>query len=332
MNDRVSSKLIQGIVYAAETVGLDAEQLLNRVNLKLSVLQQSDARISHLQLCALWQAILAQTGDESIGLRLAACAQPATYDVVNYVLESSPDLAAALTRLERYIQLVHEAAVVRLETEDTIARITYTVVGVSPPLPAVSYQWIIANLVRGIRRMTGSVFLPLRVGLQQAQPKNSAVYHEFFQTKVQFLQLANELCFDVKLLHQPLLQSNSGLVTVLDRYATELLAKLPQTRSIVNQVQRELQLHLQGDEPKLDTIAQALQMSPRTLQRQLNKAGTSYKVLLNETRRELALYYLQQQKVPASDLAFLLGFSETSAFYRAFKRWTGKSLSEFSKL
>lgn len=331
MNDRVWSKLIQGIVNAAQKIGLNADDLLSQANLNASIFYQSDARISHQQLCCLWQAILEQTKEESIGLKLAACAQPATYDVVNYALECSPNVGEALARLGRYIRLIHEASIVTLETKGTVARLTHAVVGVSPTLPAVAYQWVMANLVMAIRRMTGSAFIPLQVGFQQSQPANLSVYHQFFQTSVRFLQPANELCFDARLLQQPLLQSNSGLVTVLDRYATELLAKLPQTNSIVNQVQRELQLYLQGGDPKLEAIAQTLQLSPRTLQRKLKEAGTSYQILLDRARYELAISYLQEQQITASDLAFLLGFSETSAFYRAFKRWTGKTLSEFRR-
>jgi AraC-like DNA-binding protein len=329
MNDRVSSKLILGIVSAAEKVGLETHELLNEIHLTTARLHQNEARISHQQLCALWQAILDRTGDEAIGLRLAAHAQPATYDVMNYVLECSPNLGEALVRLGRYIRLVHEASVVKLETAGATTCITHAVVGVSPPLPAVAHQWIMANLLGAIHRMTGLPVVPLRVGLQQARPIVHTEFHQFFQTTVQFLQPANELCLETKLLQYPLLQSNDGLVRVLDRYATELLAKLPQTRSITIQVRREIQLHLQSGDLRLDAIAHALQLSPRTLQRQLKEAGTSYQALLDNVRRELAIAYSQEQSMSAADLAFLLGFSETSAFHRAFKRWTGRTLMEF---
>ena len=331
MNHRVSSKLICGIVNAAESVGLDVDDMLSQANLSAKDFAQSDDRISHAQLCLLWQAIAEQTGDETIGLRLAACAQPETFDVVNYVLECSPNLGEALARLGRYIRLIHEASVVTLEVEGSMARLAHAVVGVSPPFPAVGYQWVMANVIRGIRRITGTAFLPYRIGFQQAQLADFADYYLFLQTTVQFLQPANELYFDASLLQQSLLRSNTGLVTVLDRYATELLAKLPPNDSVVNQVQRELQLLSQGGDPKLDTIAQTLQLSPRTLQRKLKEAGTSYQALLDQTRCGIAIYYLQQQQVTASDLAFLLGFSETSAFRRAFKRWTGKTLTEFCR-
>lgn len=75
MNHRVWSKLIQGIVKAADLVGLNGADLLRKVDIDASVLLQIDARISHEQLCALWQEILDQTGEESIGLRLASCSK-----------------------------------------------------------------------------------------------------------------------------------------------------------------------------------------------------------------------------------------------------------------
>jgi AraC-like DNA-binding protein len=331
MNYRVWSKLIQGIVGAAEKVGLDANDLLSKVNLEPSILYQSDVRVSHQQLCSLWVEILKQSGEESIGLKLAISAQPGTYDVVHYALECSADLEEALTKLGRYIRLIHEASVVILKTEGSVAKLTHAVVGVSPPLPPVAYQWVMANIVGAIRRMTELEFIPFQVSFQHPQPANISVYYEFFQTTVKFFQPSNELCFDAKFLQQPLVKSNSGLFTVLDRYATELLAKLPQTNCIINQVKREIHLHLRSGAFQLDTVAQTLQISPRTLQRQLKELGTSYQVLLDEVRHEIAISYLQEQRVSASDLALLLGFSETSAFHRAFKRWTQKTLSEFRK-
>jgi AraC-like DNA-binding protein len=332
MNDQVWSKAVQGVVSAAQKVGLNVDDLLSKVNLDASILLQIDARISHQQLCALWQEILDQTGEEAIGLRLAVCAQPATYDVLDYALDCSPNLGEALSRLGRYIRLIHESSTVTLETDGTVARLTHAVVGVYPPLPTVGYQWVMAHLVRKIRRMTGLAFVPLKVEFQQPQPASSSAYRQFFQAPVYFAQPTNELCFDAKLLQQPLLQSNQGLFTVLDRYATELLAKLPQSSSIANQIQRELLLRLQGGDLRLEAIAQTLKLSPRTLQRRLRETGTSYQVLLDETRRELAIYYLQKQQVGAYELTFLLGFSETSAFHRAFKRWTGKTAAEFRRM
>lgn len=273
MSDRVWSKLIQGIVKAAENTGLDTVELLNKIDLNAAILRQTNARISHQQLCALWQEIRNQTQEEAIGLRLVSCAQPATYDVIHYALECSPTLAEALSLLGRYIRLIHEASVVTLENDGTVARFTHAIVGGMPPLPAVGYQWVMGQIVGGIRRMVGSTFVPLNVELQQSCPQNVSAYRQFFQAPVDFAQPTNALCFDAKWLKQPLLQSNLGLFTVLDRYATELLAQLPQTNSITNQVQRELQLRLQGGEPRLDAIAQTLQLSPRSLQRKLKEAG-----------------------------------------------------------
>jgi AraC-like DNA-binding protein len=94
-------------------------------------------------------------------------------------------------------------------------------------------------------------------------------------------------------------------------------------------VRQILSQGLRGGDPSLTAIAKQLGYAPRTLQRKLQEAGTSYHTLLDEMRQELSFYYLRDAQIAVSEVAFLLGFSETSAFHRAFKRWTGTSPGEF---
>ncbi len=129
-----------------------------------------------------------------------------------------------------------------------------------------------------------------------------------------------------------MLRSDPGLCVILDRYAEELLAKLPQTNSIVDRVRQELSVGLRGGQVRLEAIAHTLEVEPRTLQRKLREAGISYQELLDEMRRELSIHYLKEEHISVYEVAFLLGFAETSAFHRAFKRWTGKTPSEFRRL
>jgi AraC-like DNA-binding protein len=325
-------KLVQAVLNAAEkAVNLEAEALLGAIGLDSSILQDTDARISHEKLYALWQEITRSSGDEAIGLRLAENVQPTAFDVIGYAADSSSNVGEALSRVMRYTRLIHEGGKWTLEANGKVVKIVHTISGVHIPLPGAIDQWLLANIVLNARRMTGLDVIPLKVGFQHKQPEDVSAYRRLFRAALEFEQPLNFIIFDAALLDQPLLRSNPGLCAVLDRYAEELLAKLPQQESLVDSVRREISVGLRGGDPGLEAIAQKLVVAPRTLQRKLKEAGTSHQELLDEMRRELSIYYLQERQMAVCEVAFLLGFSETSAFHRAFKRWTGTTPGEFRR-
>jgi AraC-like DNA-binding protein len=102
-----------------------------------------------------------------------------------------------------------------------------------------------------------------------------------------------------------------------------VIQKLPKGEATTDAVRRHLASELGKGQPTLEQIAPRLHMSPRTLHRRLDEEGTSYRQILTEVRRELASRHLMECRLAIGEIAFLPGFSEPSAFHRAFKRWTG---------
>jgi AraC-like DNA-binding protein len=118
-------------------------------------------------------------------------------------------------------------------------------------------------------------------------------------------------------------QADASLCAVLDRHAEELLAKYPPRDSLIEQVRNLIAAEFRGGEPSLERIADNLGLTPRTLQRKLQELDTSYNDVLDQMRRQLAMRYLREPQMAICEVAYLLGFSESSSFHRAFKRWTG---------
>jgi len=327
----VWSKLVQGILNAAEKANLKTDALLDTIGLDSAILQEVDARIPHEQYCALWWEIARSSGEEVIGLRLAQLAEPTIFDAIGYAIDSCSNLGEALQRVERYSRLIHEGVKCTWETNGKIFKLIHTIPETHFPLPEICHQWILGKIVLNLRRTTGLNVIPLKVGFKYKQPEDVSAYYHLFQAPLEFEQPDNFMIFDAALLNQPFPRANPGLFAVLDRYITELLAKLPYQESIVDSVRREISVRLRGGDPGLEAIAHQLAITPRTLQRKLKEAGTSHQELLDEMRRELAIHYLQERQMAVCEVAFLLGFSETSAFHRAFKRWTGRTPGEFRR-
>jgi AraC-like DNA-binding protein len=326
MPNTVWGQLVKIILDAAASANFNVEALLTAVELDSALLEDIDARFPQEKLAALWQELVRSSGEESIGLYLAELARPAT--VINYACASSPNFSEALSRLVRYNQLIYEAREFTLETDGKLTRVTHTV-----PNPYRSfhpyYQFVSALIVLHGRKMTGRDLTPQEVSFQYPQPTDLCAHRRFFRAPLRFGQPVNEIVFDTGVLHKPLVRSDSGLLTILDRYVEKLLARLPQAEGIVDRVRQALSVELRQGQVSLESTALILEVEPRTLQRRLREAGTSYQAILDEMRRELSIYYLREEQIAVYEVAFLLGFSETGVFNRAFKRWTGQTPSEF---
>jgi len=118
---------------------------------------------------------------------------------------------------------------------------------------------------------------------------------------------------------------------LLDRHAAEMLRNSSSPAWLIQDVKRLLAASFQKGTPGLKGIAKELGMSPRTLQRRLGEHGASYHSLLDEVRRDLSRNYLLESEMALGEVAYLLGFSEVSAFHRAFRRWTGLTTKDYRR-
>ncbi len=133
------------------------------------------------------------------------------------------------------------------------------------------------------------------------------------------------MVLDVKLLDCPVETADNELLKILKRHCQQILGARPKADDLVFEVRQLITTLLHSGQPKIDAVAQELGMSSRTLTRRLAEGGVTYKGLLDEVRRKLALRYLKDRRISLKQVAYLLGYSEVSAFYHAFRRWTGSS-------
>jgi len=327
----VSNKAMRGILEAAAQYPLPVDEILAVVGIDFNELNDIDGRMSHSQGCRIWQEITSRSGDPCIGLSLVEFAKPDTYDVLGYIASSCSNMSEALRRVAPYIKILHTSSILTFEVEKQQARITHTIKEPLIPTPAAYDQWVIATMVLFYRRVTGVDWTPLWVGFEHTPPEDIAPYHQFFRSPVKFEQPVNELVFDVEILNLPFQNTDSSLYKWLDICAKERLAKLPKTESFVDNIRQIIIEQLSTGDLSLVSIAETLGYSPRTLQRKFKELGLSYQKLLDEIRQEFAFLYLREDKISTSEIGYLLGFSEPSAFYRSFRRWTGKSPSEFRR-
>jgi AraC-like DNA-binding protein len=324
-------RAVSKIIDAAAAYGVEPEELYRAVGLEQAILADPDNRIPFAQLVALYERAADLTGDDAFGLHVGERVDPKLFDVLGYMVVNSPTLGESLNRLVRYHSIWSDGAFFTLNTRDSHTSLTYEYFDEQIDESRQDCEMTLSIAVSFGRRVTGIEWTPREVSFRHSRPKSITEHQRIFRAPIRFNSPSNELIFDTSLLALPMATADPGLSTILERHAQELLARSPHQGGLIEQVRHLLGESLSGGDPRLERISQKLGISVRTLQRRLREEGTSHQDLLDEVRSDLSRRYLQESRLAICEVAYLLGFSEPSAFHRAFRRWTGITPKEFRR-
>jgi AraC-like DNA-binding protein len=321
----VSTRLLWNLASALATLGFDANAVLRLCGLTWQDLEEKEGDDRRLPLDAVhsfWHAAVAVTGDENIGVRVGALARVETFGVLGYIGRSSATLGDALLKTARYIRLWNAATGLSLLVEGDDAVLWYRSLAPERPHPA-GGDTVMTSLLVLSRQLTGRHVMPSEARFAHPAPSNDAPYREIFGSSAKFDRSEYGLVFRPDILTLPITTFDSELGERLTQEASALVDALPVTASFSRRVRALLTAELRGGNPLSENIAAQLGVHPKTLTRRLRDEGTSHRELLDTLRRELAERYVSASELNVSEVAFLLGFSDTSAFNKAFKRWFG---------
>ena len=288
---------------------------------------------THFVALSTWSAHLAraQTLDPSPGfsLRLAAGISARHFGVVGYAALACPNLFEALQRLERFHNSVYDVNPARVELTPQGLCIAW---GTERGRPgALVDETALASLVQLTRDFTGRRLSPLQVDFVNPRPPDLGPYLSFFGCPVLFEQPSTRLLLAAQDLTLPLRKSEPALLALLDAQAEALLQQVSAVAAPVAAFRLSLVALIRAGQTSLAALARAHHISPRSLQRRLAEQGLNFQALLDATRRQLAEAYLRDPDLELSEIALLLGFSEQSAFTRAFGQWTGMAPAHWRK-
>jgi AraC-like DNA-binding protein len=318
----VSLRSVRPVLMYITAQGYDANELLRGEGVNPTLLSDPEARLRHTAAIRLWQAAGRITNNPDLGLHVARAIRPGQFGALEYALRTSANLGAAFARLSAYHRILHDAAQVLFEVDRDHAIVSHRL-----PLPGGAprpvSEFILAAWLVTSRQATGVDFAPVQVRFPHAAPANVSEHRRVFGCPLKFEHSRSELVLSRRLLDLPLLKADPVLQQIVEAQVVALLRKLPKGEATTDAVRRFLAEELSNGQPKLAQLAPRLRMSARTLHRRLEQEGTNFRRVLTEVRRELAVRHLVERRFAIGEIAFLLGFSEVSAFHRAFKHWTG---------
>lgn len=308
------------------------DELCTSAGFAIELLSQADAFVDGSVVEAAWLAAIRLTGDDDLGLHLGESVQPASLGLLGFAMLSCSTIGEAVARMARYWSLMSDATKVHWRRNGRRATLELEVLPLPGNFllhmrhPAESSLCAAQSLLRSLAAKE----LPLLGATSiYPAPARTAEYIRVLKILPDFGAATNSLVFDDAVMDWPVVYSDPPL---LAKFETEIQQRLyASSGTLVDRLRRELLGAMRGDLPGLGSTARSLGVSPRALQRELQLMGTTFRAILDDLRRDLALAYLAERKYAIADIAFLLGFAEPSVFHRSFKKWTGLTPSDWRK-
>jgi AraC-like DNA-binding protein len=278
-----------------------------------------------------WQELLQRTlalrpDQVAPALAVGACVRPRHVGVLGYLVLASQTLAEAMKTYQRYERLIYGIDLAQIVVEQSEVEMRWRPDGQT--LGHLHDSVAIAALVTFLRRQVENPPPPSLIAFINDPVLSLAeqqAYEEFFGCPVRFGDTYTRVRFPLAYLSIPMPHSDPGLRLMLDRQARALVQALPHSDAFDQALQQTILKLLPDAQASLPRAARELHVSVRTLQRRLEQRELTWQQLLNRIRAELAQEYLADRSLSLGDIALLLGFSEQSAFNRAFRRWTGST-------
>lgn len=289
-------------------------------------------RVPFAAMQMLWREATTRTADPCFGLKTVEFIHPTTFHALGYAAMASDTLEDALYRIIRYGRLVTTVFGAELREDDETLVLT-SVADLPEGCPRAhdaSVDAGIAAVVQICRSVCGPELSPLEVGISHVAPRCADRYYSYFKAPVRFGVQKPYLVLDKVQARTPLPTANAELALANEKVIHDYLARFDRA-SMATQVRGKIAEQLPSGRVTESSVAAALHLSPRSMQRRLQDEGTSFRAVLDDMRKELAVQYLSHAYLSLNEISYLLGYAEPASFTRAFRRWKGVSPSDYRR-
>ena len=330
----VAAGFVTGMLAGLRARGLYADPLLEEIGANPGLLAQSGARVPLDDYATLYNAVVRATGDEGFAI-FSQPLRSGTFEFLCRCVVSSATLAEALDRASRFLRLVLPDLRVTITRRGPWAHIDVEEMRAlaekkDDPARVFAYEWLL-RLLHGLSCwLVGRGLVLDRVEFPYPPPPHAADYGLVYTEHSVFHRPRLVATFDAELLELPVRRDESDLAAFLEGAPGKIAVLYRRDREMVRSVRALLAKSI-ADSPTLEDAARHLNLSPRTLHRRLHEEGSSFREIKDKVRREIAMARLEKTRQSVAEIAAELGYSEPSAFFRAFQGWTGEAPSTHRK-
>lgn len=308
--------------------GMNRHVLIDAAGLTGVDLADPDSRVPVSVQVALWRLIAKGIADPGFGVRGGASMKVRETGLLGYVMSSSATLGNALRRLVRYSRVLTDAFEFRLEAHGQHIAIAQSHPALGLGLPFAEDARLSA-LLSVCRQITGAEIVPVEVAFTYQHRASTLEHQRFFRCPLKFGQPHSKLVLFEHDLALPVPRGDETLAGYLSSRAETVLGSLVTGASTRERVRSAIWATLSEGRPTVTRVATALHLPPRTLQRRLANEGTSLHRELEDVRKTMAMAMLRDRTHSIDEVAFLLGYAESSTLFRSFRRWTAMTPQQY---
>jgi AraC-like DNA-binding protein len=318
----VSVRFVQGLIEALECIGVPRERFLRAASLDPSSVRDVEGRLDSEAFDAALEAAVALSGDEGFGLHVGDMLYAVQYDLAFHIAAHAPTLDVAIDSLQRFYPLLSERPFLDLVEEGRTASLVYDLGAGPPSARRFRAEFTILALYRLLKHFAPKA-RPLVVAFDYPAPRYWSEYARCFEGTERFGTTFTGIVFDRALLVRSEVQHDRDLYALLVSHAERRLSEMEVDSGYAERVRRHVLAHpsLVGND--MAAIARSFGVSARTLRRRLAEEGTGFREVVNRALGSLARRRMLDEDRTIESVARAMGFSQRSAFHRAFKRWTG---------
>ncbi len=320
---------LMGLAALVSDLGSDPDPVFRQAGFHVTQFDDPDRTIPFIRGSELLARCAGETGCGHLGLLLGERADPSSLGLAGFLLRTAPDVGSALRELARNLDLHDQGGNVFVETSGKITRFGYRIHVPGARATEQIYDLSLTIACKIMHSLCGDGWNAGEILLSRPKPENTAPYTRFFQAPLRFGSIQNAVAFSTAWLRHRIPSGDPLLHRHLQQEANELHSK--RTTPIVSEVRRLLRQHLGKKHCGISAIAGQLGLHERTLNRRLKGEGTTFRQELEAIRYDIARELLQSRKLALSTIAASLGYSDATAFIRAFKQWSGTPPAEWRR-
>ncbi len=333
MSGTITGLVARALVREAGLRGMDPAPLLAVAGLDGKSTGAADVHIDIDRYHQLWERIMVAIDDPGFPIRAGAAFRIEDNDVFGFMAMSCETLGEAFAQTARYRALYNTGARWELQPDGPRVRLIWY------PWPSdrgcvgvrAAIEFGLADMVSAGSQLSGTTLRPVDIRIAHSAPADTTAHRQLFGAEPTFDATLDEIVLDASVLALPVASFNSSLRGYFDEQCRQLAEQFAADPPVASQVRRALIAAMDGGDPSMASVARRLGMSGRSLQRRLAEERSGFDVVLDDVRQEFAKRYLAQGTVSASEVAYLVGFQSPTAFFRAFKRWTGMTPGDFQQ-
>jgi AraC-like DNA-binding protein len=324
----VSATLLSQIFIYLYSLKFDTDAFLYSLGINPSQVRSPDTRIPIATYLQIQDEAAVFLKDPYFGLHVGEFAEAGSWSILGYMMMNCKNVGEAFEKSLRYTRIIGNLIEVKMERQPGKSKLIFFTAPYAPEMSRHCFDTSFSTTICMMRNFTGMDVRPLDVSFIYAEPDSRVEYDRIFQCPIRFSQKENSFTVDASIFDTPILMANPRLLEHFEKYAQDFLSGIERRNEYTRAVTRIIIAQLDDEVLSIEKVAREMSIGVRTLQKRLEEEGVVFSDLLREIRYSLAKKYLREN-YSVEQITYLLGFSEPSAFRRAFKKWSGVTPREY---